>query len=394
MNWVDGVILLSIGLGVLSGFRRGAILQAFGWGGFLVGLIVGSAVAPHIVPWFHPKSALNKTAIALGVFLGIAFLIEGLVAAVGLKLRKKIQNPGARHADAFVGALIAAFFALATSWFLGIQLARGPSKELARSINSSAILQTVDNVFPRPPAFLAAIGRFLNHTGLPEVFTQLNPSFAPGVEPPPPGLARDPDIVAAAGATYKIEGRGCGGVVDGSGFPLDGHTVVTAAHVVAGTRDQRVIEPDGTRHIAIVVYFDKNKDIAVLRVSGLPSQILKLDAKVATRGSDGAAIGYPGGGPRKTTPARVRAETEAQGRDIYSEQIVSRAVYVLASSVHPGNSGGPFVDVDGVVRGMIFAASATRSDEAYALAGSEVSRAYRAGTDRRTAVGTGSKCAV
>jgi S1-C subfamily serine protease len=393
MNWVDGVILISMGLALVSGWRRGAILQAFGWGGFLVGLIIGAALAPHIVPLFHPKSPVSKTAIALGFFLGIAFIIEGLVATIGLKIRKKIINPGARHADAAVGALVAAFFALASAWFIGIELDRGPSRELAKSIGQSKILQTVDNMFPRPPAFLAAIGRFLNSTGLPEVFTELNPSLAPGVEPPPPGLARDPEIVAAAKATYKIEGRGCGGVVDGSGFPLDGHHIITAAHVVAGTSGQRVIEPDGTRHAAVVVYFDKNKDIAVLRVGELPDRILKLDATIARRGTDGAAIGYPGGGPRTTSPARVRAETQAQGRDIYSERLVSRAVYVLASSVHPGNSGGPFVDTDGVVRGMIFAASASRQDEAYALAGAEVRRAYDAGRARTSGVSTG-RCAV
>jgi S1-C subfamily serine protease len=393
VNWVDAFILVALVIAVFSGFRRGAITQAFGWGGFLVGLIIGAAVAPHIVNAVDPSTPLGRVGVSLGAFLGIAFLIEALVAAVGFKVRRKVTHPGIRNADAAIGALVAAFFSLATAWFLGFQLSHGPSQALARSIKSSKILQWEDSVAPRMPGFLAAIGRFLDKTGFPDVFAQLNPSLAPGVNPPPASLANDPAIMRAANATYKIQSTGCGGLVDGSGFPLDQTTVITAAHVVAGTHNHLVIEPDGTRHAAIVVYFDPNKDISVLRVTGLPSGVLTLDAAIASRGTDGAAIGYPGGGPRTTSPARVRTETSAYGRTIYSGCCVTRDVYVLASHVVPGNSGGPFVDTEGRVRGMVFAASSDNSDEAYALAGDEVSNAYSQSRGRDQAVST-QQCAV
>lgn len=392
MNWIDIVILAAVVFALISGFQRGAIMQAFGWGGFLVGLIAGAALAPVVVEAFKPRTDLGKTGMTLGIFLGIAFVIEGIVAAFGLKLRKKVKNQGARHADAAIGALIGVFFVFSTAWFLGYQFRRGPSAELAQQIRQSKILQAADRIAPNPPGFLAAIGRFLNHTGFPEVFAQLNPSLAPGAEAPPPGIARDPDIVAAAALTFKIESKGCGGVVDGSGFPLDDRTVITAAHVVAGTRDHRVMSSEGSTHRAVVVFMDTNKDIAVLRVDR-PLGSLAFEDAVAARNTPGAAIGYPGGGKRTTSPAVVRTETEALGRDIYSNKLVSRRVYVLDAHVIQGNSGGPFVDVEGRVRGMVFAASASRKNEAYALSGSEVQRALRLSRGKSSAVATG-RCAI
>ena len=68
-------------------------------------------------------------------------------------------------------------------------------------------------------------------------------------------------------------------------------------------------------------------------------------------------------------------------------------VYVLAATVHQGNSGGPFVDDDGVVRGLIFAASADNPDESYALTADEIETAYQTARSRTSAVGTGD-CAL
>jgi S1-C subfamily serine protease len=68
-------------------------------------------------------------------------------------------------------------------------------------------------------------------------------------------------------------------------------------------------------------------------------------------------------------------------------------IYVLRSTVIPGNSGGPFVDTNGRVRGMIFAASSNNKDEAYALDGSEIEKAMKAGENRTRQVDT-KTCAI
>ena len=83
-------------------------------------------------------------------------------------------------------------------------------------------------------------------------------------------------------------------------------------------------------------------------------------------------IGYPGGGPLDVEPAVVLARFEAVGRDIYSRRLVAREVYQLRSRVRPGNSGGPFVNPEGGVVGLIFSRSAFRENVAFALTAPEV----------------------
>ena len=394
MNWVDLVIVVSVGLALWSGWARGALLQVFSWGGFIVGLIIGSLVAPLILKAISPEDTTTKAFLGLGLFLGIAFLFEALVATLGMMVRKKITHIRAKRVDQVIGAVIGVFFALVGAWFLGSTLKRGPSQQVARAVKDSAILRGLDHVFPRPPALLAEIGRFLDRSGFPDVFAQLNPSLAPGVAPAPASLRNDPQIIAAARGTYKIESSGCGGVVDGSGFPLDPRHVITAAHVVAGTSGTRIIDASGRPTIrGVVVYMNTDIDVAVIRLVGDAPHVLAMTTRDARRGDTGAAIGYPGGGPRTISPARVRARTNAVGRDIYDRKLVSRSIYVLAATVHQGNSGGPFVDDNGVVRGMIFAAAADNPNESYALTSDEISQAYQAARSRTRAVDTGT-CAL
>lgn len=394
MSWIDLIILVIVGLALWSGFSRGALLQVFSWGGFIAGLILGSLVAPLVVETIQPDDATTKAFLGLGVFLGLAFLFEALVAALGLTLRRKITKLGARRVDQIAGAVIGVFFALIGAWFLGSTLKRGPTQAVAKAVKDSAILAALDDVLPRPPAILAEVGRFFDRSGFPDVFAQLNPALAPGVAPPPAALARDAEILAAAEGTYKIVSNGCGGRVDGSGFPLDNRNVITAAHVVAGTSGTQVTDARGEQTIrGSVVYIDTDRDVAVIRLNEAPERVLQMTTRDAPRRSTGAAIGYPGGGPRKISPARVRAKTRAVGRDIYNRKLVSRDVYVLAAQVIQGNSGGPFVDVNGIVRGMIFAASADNPNESYALSSDEIARAYQTARQRARAVGTGS-CAL
>jgi S1-C subfamily serine protease len=48
-------------------------------------------------------------------------------------------------------------------------------------------------------------------------------------------------------------------------------------------------------------------------------------------------------------------------------------VYVIQGKVRPGNSGGPLVDLQGKVLGIVFATSASDPNQAYALTDDEIS---------------------
>lgn len=394
MNWVDLVILSAFGLAVWTGYRRGALLQFFSWGGFIVGLILGFLLAPSLVGLF--TSDPNNRAVpiyTLVALLGIAFLVEGIVAAFAIKLRKKITNATVHKTDKVAGSVVAGLLSLVGSWLLGTTLLNIPSRPIASAVRESAVLKAITSVAPSRLSITAEISRLLRNTGFPEVFAAFNPSLAPGVEPPPASLAGDKEILAAAEITYKIESKGCNGLVDGSGFPIGSDLLVTAAHVVAGTRDTQVLPATERRsYKGTVVYMDSDKDIAIIRVK-MPGGVMQVEQRQATRNTDGAAIGYPGGKARKISPARVRARTQAQGYDIYSKKRVTRTIYVLRAEVRQGNSGGPLVDVAGRVRGMVFAAAQNNPDESYALAENEIFTAVDRAKGKTQQVDTGA-CAL
>jgi len=121
---------------------------------------------------------------------------------------------------------------------------------------------------------------------------------------------------------------------------------------------------------ARVVLFDSQRDVAILYVPRLA--LAPLDEAGARAGTQGAAIGYPGGGNESAEPAVVNYEVRAEGRDIYGQNLVVRNIWITRANVQPGNSGGPLVDLNGNVLGVIFAASTSQSGQAYALTDAEV----------------------
>ena len=48
MNVLDVALLALLALAGLSGYRRGLALQAFAFGGLLVGLVLGALIAPSV----------------------------------------------------------------------------------------------------------------------------------------------------------------------------------------------------------------------------------------------------------------------------------------------------------------------------------------------------------
>ena len=90
-------------------------------------------------------------------------------------------------------------------------------------------------------------------------------------------------------------------------------------------------------------------------------------------------------------PAGIRSEILATGLDIYGQNTTVRTVYEVQGQVRPGNSGGPLVEPNGLVIGVVFSRSPTNSDIGYALASPGVlQRVERAeALPASTVVGTG-----
>ncbi|MEO9253923.1 MAG: trypsin-like peptidase domain-containing protein, partial [Tepidiformaceae bacterium] len=161
-----------------------------------------------------------------------------------------------------------------------------------------------------------------------------------------------------------------GGLLIGSGFPISADQILTNAHVVAGTRTTVVRISGGRVLSGKVVLFDSERDVAVVEVPGLHATPFTFTD--AQRGTTGAAIGYPGGGPERIVPAVVDGTITARGKDIFGEANANRDVFVIDADVEPGNSGGPLVNRAGEAVGMVFARSLSEANKGFALTPAEI----------------------
>jgi Trypsin-like peptidase domain/Colicin V production protein len=363
------VIVAATVVGLANGFRRGFWLSSTQYLGLLAGVLLGAVSAQPVLDYIHVTSPVARPLGAVLVLVIGGSLGSSIGYAVGEPIRRRILRKGIHSAtDSLGGAALSTIAVLTMMWFLGVSFSRGPSQEIAQLIQKSVVLHGLDFIAPRPPDFLGPVEGILSGVPFPSVFAGLEPAL-----PAPltiPASVDTPEVAGAAQSVVKVTSLGCGGLVTGSGFAIGGGFVVTNAHVVSGTYDHHVETPAGDELPATVVYFDPNRDFALLSVPDL--QVAARGFASASRGTQAAVVGYPGGGRQKIEPAVVDGAVEAQGRDIYSANSVTRQVYVIQGMVRPGNSGGPLLDLQGRVLGIVFATSASDLNQAYVLTDDEI----------------------
>lgn len=369
VNVLDLLLLALLVLAGLSGYRRGFVLQAFGFGGLLIGLVAGALLAPLVARTV--ESPASKAAVAAVVLLLLGGIGNGLGWLVGSNARTTRAGHRFRQADAVAGSAIAVIASLVAIWFLALSLVNGPFPNVAAQIRGSAVVRTLDAALPEPPSLLAQVRQLLNRFGFPDVFSGIPPLPAEPVRPPTQAEA-SAAVDAAASSTLQVIGHACDSIQEGSGFVVADGYVVTNAHVVAGMDDPEVRSAGGNAFAALTVLFDPDLDIAILLTDRTPGAPLDLATQPLERGAVGAVLGFPQGGPLDAHRAAVRRTIEAVGRDIYGEGEVERLVLELQARVRPGNSGGPFVLPDGRVGGVVFAASSGDEDVGYAISADEL----------------------
>ncbi len=368
MNLVDIVLIVLLVASAIHGIKLGAAVQVMSFGGFWLGLFLGAVLAPLAASLF--SSPLSKATASLIVLFGMATLLGGGGREIGVRAWRALTRARLAAADAGAGAVIAVIATLLVAWLVASMLITGGDHTLSAQIEGSAILRTVDRALPPAPSVFSRIQRLISSAGFPQVFAGFAPITAGPVTLPTAPVLRAA-VIAAGSSTVKVEGVGCGQIQEGSGFAVAPHLVLTNAHVVAGIANPVVIDGAG-RHAAVPVLFDPGYDVAVLRVDTLSDRVLRLDPALVARGAQGAVLGYPEGGPFNAQPAGVRSEFNATGRDIYGQGLVTRAVYELQALVLPGNSGGPLVEANGEVLGVVFSRSVVTPDVGYALASPHV----------------------
>jgi S1-C subfamily serine protease len=159
------------------------------------------------------------------------------------------------------------------------------------------------------------------------------------------------------GSVAIIRVQGSGGTGIGTGFLVDRGVVLTAAHV-ARTAESIAVDFSETQvSDATVVGYDARRDVAVLRLSSpiaaTPLEVVDTDAVQA--GDPVVVIGTPRGRPGVMTTGEVRA------MNVTFPGLVPKIMIFFDAGVAPGNSGGPLINAQGQVIGVVVAGT-TRGD--------------------------------
>jgi S1-C subfamily serine protease len=163
-------------------------------------------------------------------------------------------------------------------------------------------------------------------------------------------------------AVVKIEVEGCDYSGTGSGFFIRGW-LVTNRHVIEEAKSASYGE-HGRKVKIKKWYLSKNDDLALIPQSSAAEgqKVFDLGENDPTPGDLVAAAGFPWGGPEVSSIGRILSENQEGGSASKSFVIETNL------DIHPGNSGGPLVDTQGRVVGVMFAIdTATNSSLAVPL---------------------------
>jgi S1-C subfamily serine protease len=386
MNIIDVLIVILAGLSIARGNRIGLVRQAGSTIGFIAGLFIGSWASGLVTAHLGTTGSQSLASLVCVVVGGLLFMSVGETIGIELK-RGLLRNNVLDGLDRGLGMIVAIATVVVGCWLAASVLILGPSGGLQQDIKGSRIVGLLDSKLPPATKILSSLNTLIDPNSFPQVFSGLEPSPAT-LSKLPTVSSLTPAVRADQASVVKVEGTGCGGIVEGSGFVVRKDEIVTNAHVVAGVKAPKVLDANGI-HDARVIWFDSNVDVAVLQVSNLAGKPLTIRDTQESNGVQGAVLGYPGGGDFNVQPAAIIARFMASGRNIYGQSITIREIYSIHAKVIPGNSGGPLIATDGSVLGIVFATSTTYNNVGYVLTGHQVAHELATAEQSNTTYDTG-----
>ncbi len=178
---------------------------------------------------------------------------------------------------------------------------------------------------------------------------------SPSDDPVDASVLDEPVLVDPRTYTVRIRSQTCEGLGVGSGFLIDDSTIVTNRHVVEGADALEVETSEGETLTVDVASQGQLADLAVVRLSDSMEvgSSVSTTAELAPRNPESGdalrAVGYPGGGALIVTEGTVE--------DFKVDPRLGNLSKVIRSDVaiEPGSSGGPVVNDDDQVVGVVYA---------------------------------------
>ena len=313
---LDLIAVVWIVFSCFQGARRGLVANALSLIGFAAGAVIGSRLAPHLLAAGAASPWLPAATMVAALVLGLA--AQALAGTAAGQIRHHLLRGPLETIDTAGGLAVGAVFGVALVWLAAVVAVQQPMLGLRSDVQRSEIL----------PALLKAraglerterAGAVRSAAGDPVAGRPLAAGPHTGAVP-----AR-----AAARSVFKIEGNACGLIVQGSGWAISPHLIVTNAHVVAGER-QPGVSPNGGQITArgTVVAISADDDIAVIRVPYLRLHPLRLANQDAS-GGNVALVGYPENGSLTINPGRAGSSVTVITPDAYGNHVHARTVVPL-----------------------------------------------------------------
>ena len=160
-------------------------------------------------------------------------------------------------------------------------------------------------------------------------------------------------VVTVTGRDEKEQRLGSGFVVAADGL------IATNLHVIGEARPISVQLADGRKFEVTEVHaFDRPLDLALVRIDAQDLPALDLgDSDSLKQGQPVVALGNPHGLKHSVVTGVVSGTREIDGRQMIQ----------LAIPIEPGNSGGPLLDMQGRVHGLLTMKSAVTDNLGFAM---------------------------
>ena len=251
--------------------------------------------------------------------------------------RRRRTTARLRRAAPFVAGILASFLGIA------LYLALFPAKP---GITQRQVHDTVASALasqtPGPPRSELVFAAIQPSLVLIEIDTAPDATPKPGAATPP------------------TEGLGSGVVINQAG------QILTALHVVEDATHIKVTFADGSTSTATISSRDEASDIAVLEAEQPPAQLVPatLGNPAAMHiGSEAYIVGNPYG-LYGSLSSGVVSGLDRSFRAPDSERVYTGLIQVDAA-VNPGNSGGPLLDRNGNVTGIVTALINPTDDDVF-----------------------------
>jgi len=205
--------------------------------------------------------------------------------------------------------------------------------------------------------FLAAAGLFADEPTKPK---PAEPPSASGKNPLDKTVEQLAETVRKSAVVIRVTGRDGQRQGLGSGFVVAAEGLIaTNLHVIGEARPISVQFEDGKRHEVIAVEaFDRALDLALLRVNASDLTPLPLgDSDQLKQGQSLVAVGNPRGLAFSVVSGVVSGLRKIDGRSMIQ----------VAIPVETGNSGGPVLDMQGRVQGILTVKSLVTANLGFAV---------------------------